>query len=525
MHLHDSIAEKEFSPVEQEVTVSRDDAVLSCCLEALRREEAGDYDTAQMILSHFWGEVGERPNLDGLGDEASAELLLRAGALSGKIGRARQIKGTQEIAKDLISHSSRLYEKLGVMEKVTEAQLELAICYWREGGLEEARDTLKLSLERNTNLASEQRLKSQVTLGIFESSASRYREALRIYADVAPLLGRINNHLLRGAFHNQYALAYKNLGQAEGRSDYIDRAFIEYAAAGYHFEQADHHRYLALVENNLGFLFLTANKPLEAHQHLNRARALFVKLRDKGSIAQVDETRARAFLAQGLNSQAETTVRASVRTLEQGDESSLLAEALITYGTALARLDRFERAYAQFKRAVDVASQAGNQEKAGLAALTIVETLSNYVPPAGLREYYRDAEALLAKSQSPENEDRLGRCARTILAFSEIRANESQTPTASSSTTTKEDAVPGPAQKVGEEQDRSGCSLEEEVLHYERELIQRALETVGGSVTRAARLLGITHQGLAFILNGRHKSLLTVRTPVRRRRKSIFRSQ
>jgi len=61
------------------------------------------------------------------------------------------------------------------------------------------------------------------------------------------------------------------------------------------------------------------------------------------------------------------------------------------------------------------------------------------------------------------------------------------------------------------------------VLNYEGDLIRQALETSRGSVTRAARLLGITHQGLAFILNGRHKSLLSIRTPVKRRRRSIIR--
>lgn len=66
-------------------------------------------------------------------------------------------------------------------------------------------------------------------------------------------------------------------------------------------------------------------------------------------------------------------------------------------------------------------------------------------------------------------------------------------------------------------------SLGELVLRYEGDLIRRALETSGGSVTRAARLLGITHQGLAFILNGRHRNLLSVRTPVRPRRRSIIR--
>jgi DNA-binding NtrC family response regulator len=61
------------------------------------------------------------------------------------------------------------------------------------------------------------------------------------------------------------------------------------------------------------------------------------------------------------------------------------------------------------------------------------------------------------------------------------------------------------------------------VLRYEADLIGRALAASDGSVTRAARMLGVTHQGLAFILNGRHKNLLSARRPVKRRRRSIIR--
>jgi transcriptional regulator with PAS, ATPase and Fis domain len=68
-----------------------------------------------------------------------------------------------------------------------------------------------------------------------------------------------------------------------------------------------------------------------------------------------------------------------------------------------------------------------------------------------------------------------------------------------------------------------GFSLDGEVLRYEGSLIRKALEEAGGSVTRAARLLGVTHQGLAFILNGRHSDLLSIRTPVKKRRRSIIR--
>ena len=69
----------------------------------------------------------------------------------------------------------------------------------------------------------------------------------------------------------------------------------------------------------------------------------------------------------------------------------------------------------------------------------------------------------------------------------------------------------------------TGGPLEEQVLAYESSLIKQALETSDGSVTRAARMLGISHQGLAFILNGRHKDLLAARKPVKRRRRSIIR--
>jgi len=147
-----------------------------------------------------------------------------------------------------------------------------------------------------------------------------------------------------------------------------------------------------------------------------------------------------------------------------------------------------------------------------------------------MREYYRSAEALLAKSQYPGIDNRLGECARAILAAGNSRVDGFKgSPTAGLEVTISLPQANGNGQTdahdpAGLHQAWKGCSLENEVLRYEGDLIKRALEASGGSVTRAARMLGITHQGLAFILNGRHKNLLTVRTPVRHRRKSIFRS-
>ncbi len=68
-----------------------------------------------------------------------------------------------------------------------------------------------------------------------------------------------------------------------------------------------------------------------------------------------------------------------------------------------------------------------------------------------------------------------------------------------------------------------GGTLEEEKNHFEARLIARALERHNGSITPAARELGLTHQGLSDILDGRQSELAAVRRPKRNRRKSIIR--
>jgi transcriptional regulator with PAS, ATPase and Fis domain len=70
-----------------------------------------------------------------------------------------------------------------------------------------------------------------------------------------------------------------------------------------------------------------------------------------------------------------------------------------------------------------------------------------------------------------------------------------------------------------------GCSLQEEVKRFEGELIRRALEAAKGSISGAARLLGISHQTLSFILQGRHKALQPAANLAGKRKRSIIRDK
>src|SRR2546421_2714856 len=467
-------------------------------------EESGKYEEACEALRELWPRVGERPVLESLDARTSAEVLCRVGVLTSCIGSAKQIEGAQEIAKNLISEGIGIFESLQETEKVAEAQTDLAVCYWREGAVDEARVILRAVLDRLSETESEVRALALLRSAIIERSAGRLNEALRIHTEAVQLFEKIDNHTLKGKFHVGLAVTLKKLSEIERRDDYVDRALIEYAAASYHFEQAGHERYRARIENNLGFLLSTVGRFAEAHEHVARARRIFAGLKDKGSVAQVDDTRARVLLAEGKRAEAERAARAAVRALERGDGHALLAEALTTHGVALARTGQYARAHGALERALAVADGVGDREGAGRAALAVVEELGGQLDFGELGAAYKRAADLLKGSQQPGVKDRLLSCSLSLLRK-------------------HADAPPGPSE-FRPPPGWKGFSLLREVRRYERLIIERALKDAGGVVTRAAQFLGFKHHNsLISRINKRHTNLLHVRSPVLPRKRGIIR--
>jgi tetratricopeptide (TPR) repeat protein len=262
-----------------------------CCELARDFENRGEYDEAAEVLSVFWPRIGERPNLEGLERGMAAEVLLRAGVLTGIIGSSRQISDAQEIAKNLISESLTIFQSQRYKNKVAEAQTELALCYWRTGENNEASDLLKLALEQLT-IESELKAKAIIRRAIVDADSDRLSEALQSLTDNAAILQRISSYVLKGCYYQTLGDVFIYLSKSAEPEDYLDRALVEYAAASYHFDLADHKRYRANVENNLGLIYFQINQCKEAHEHLDRARRMFASIKDKGSIAVVDESRA-----------------------------------------------------------------------------------------------------------------------------------------------------------------------------------------------------------------------------------------
>jgi hypothetical protein len=200
-------------------------------------------------------------------------------------------------------------------------------------------------------------------------------------------------------------------------------------------------------------------------------------------------------LAENKLKDAEAVAAGAVSVLERSGQHCPLSEVLVTHGVILARLKKLERAQFTFQRAIEVAHQVGALNKAGLAALTMIEELHDLSPEI-LRSAYDRASEWLAKSQSQDISQRLNAVARKVLLSvgGEVKA-----------------------EAATEVLLNKPCDLQREVLKYEGSLIKQALSKVNGSVTRAAELLNLSYQGLAYIIGTRHKDLLKERSPIRKR--------
>jgi tetratricopeptide (TPR) repeat protein len=482
------------SPKLETAQRNANDKALLWCKTALEQKDRSDYAGAQETMRSLWKRIGERPKTTGLDPSATAEVLFCVGILTSWIGSKNQIRDAQEIAKNLLTESITYFESTRDVTKVAVAQSEIAYCYWREGALNEARSWLEEALEKLT-FEGAARARALLKLTTVEWTAGRFHEALELLDANESLFRKITNHTIKGGYHTELAIIHRNLANMENSLEYFRRAIDEYREAERQFRLAHNEIFRADVINNVGFLLFKLGHYQEAHKYLKEARHLTVKFKDKSHTAQIDESRAQVLIAQGKLAEAERIARRAVSVLRKSGRFCLIAQGLITQGTALARLGRVGRAHFTFRQAIEAAHQVNALNIAGLAALTLLEEIQDLSPEL-LQAAYRQAREWLANSQSPDIKLRLADVAGRVVAsihteLSSDRATEILL------------SEPG--------------GLRAQLEKHERVVIKRALDEVDGRVTHAASLLDMRYQSLAYIIERRHPDLLKKRTPIRRR--------
>lgn len=475
-------------------SLTREGRALLRCRAAAEFIYAGQYEAAREALGDLWRGVGERPEVEGMPPAVAAEVLLRCGTLTGLLGGVKNVSGIQERAKDLLTEAVRLFQSQGNHQKASEAQCELGARYWRLGAHDDARVLMSEALKPLTDADVELKARIHLKRTLVEISEHRYQEALAILKDAEPVFESAGD-TLKGMWHGQKALVLDMLATAEKRADLFDGAVIEYTAAIYHYELAGHERNCAGNANNLAMLLYKLGRYEEAHEQLGRAGSIFAKLQDLGTLAQVDETRARVLMAERKYVEAARVLGGAIQTFERGGESALLADALTLQGAVLARRGADEESAAVLRRAADMAERLGSQSSAGRALLTLIEEHGGRRGLSSEEGYvaYLRADSLLGGTQDAEDVERLRACSRLVMSrLAGVRIHD------------KNFTFYGAVQEL------------------EARLIEQALEEADGSVVRAARLLGLKHQTFTSMLQSRHQGLMSKRTPRVRRLKSII---
>jgi tetratricopeptide (TPR) repeat protein len=482
------------SPKLETAHLNANDEVLRRCMTALELKDREDYAGAQKTMRPYWSRIGQRPHTRELDLPAAAEVLLCVGILTSWIGSKNQVSQAQEIAKNLLTQSITYFDESRDVIKVAVAQSEIAYCYWREGALNEARSWLDEALKKLT-FQGAARARALLKLSTVEWTSGRFRAALEVLEQNEPLFRKITNPTIKGGYHSELAIIHRNLATTENRSEYFQRAIKEYKEAEKNFKLAHNLIYRADVINNVGFLQFKLGRYTEAHKYFHEARRLTVKFKDKARTAQIDESRAQVLIAQGKLTDAERIARRAVSVLRKSGRVCLMAEALITQGTALAKLGRSSHAHVIFRQAIESAHQVNALNIAGLAALTLIEEIQELAPEV-LQAAYRQAREWLANSQSPDIKLRLADVAGLVVAsiHTELSTDEAT-----------------------EILLREPGGLRAQLEKHERVVIKRALAEVNGRVTHAASLLDMRYQSLAYIIERRHPDLLKKRTPIRRR--------
>ena len=272
--------------------------VLEACGAAKELEDAGKYLDAAAALAPYWSGPGCEP-ADVGGPCERAHLHLRAGSITGWLGKVQGLAGYQEKAKDLLGRSVYLFEQDGDDEGAAEARTAMAVAYWREGAFSEAGAVLDAVTSNGAAVGRRAMLHALLAKALVARSAGRYVDAAEALRSAEPLLSPEDPPRTYCTFHNGRAASCHFLAVSTGLVDFLERAEHDYlAASGYAELVGGNDYFLGAVENNLCLVYLQQRKYDAAREHALRSIRLYEGVGNWKATASSYESLARVCAAE-----------------------------------------------------------------------------------------------------------------------------------------------------------------------------------------------------------------------------------
>jgi len=316
--------------------------VLRVIEEARDAELCRNLDLFRDILSGFWENIAEEPDISSFDPPVRAELLRLCGVFLSQYGRARGLPDYQNRAKDILSRAARLFDEGNVPDKAAETRVALANCYFSAGEITEYDDILK-TVKADFDGKPDHPVSIQIDLNqLFAAVLQKnFDQAESFIEKITSVISREHDVRLRTQFHNLAGIAYHRMGD-------VDKSFRHAKESVDIARAANNFMLLALNLNNLANTYRTCGELKRALATSNEAIAITEARGDRGWTAHILDTKALIYLDQCEYNESLKIIEESIEIFVEGEDYGGLTDSMWTKCLCLLRLDRFTDALRVF---------------------------------------------------------------------------------------------------------------------------------------------------------------------------------
>lgn len=387
------------------------------CAIARDQIDVGNCEAACKILEPWW-TFGNSPRIEGLNQISCADLLFTAGQVAGYVATSVHLLRGQRHSEQLLNGSIALFEQLGFAQRALEARISLAWCFHRQGLFDLARSTLAEVLEAVSEENRDLRSLTLMRIGSLERDAGRVKDALiRLEEALTESCGP----WVAGRCYLELASTHKDLAITEDSKFHFNQAMDFYTKGINQLAAVGHHRYEAVVENNIGLLLLGVKAYEESERHLLRARGRFEVLSDSLRGAQVNDTLTRLYIETQKYAEAQEAIDQAIKIFELADGEMMLVDALTTAGILAVKQQQHIEAKKSFEAACRVAEWCGDNERAGQALLIMFEELCDRLEFVENVQIVEKIKRLLATTQQTNLHQRVEKCTQQLAHLERMK--------------------------------------------------------------------------------------------------------
>ncbi len=329
-----------------------DNAAVSRLIEEARNAELSrNFEVWQKVFEEVWSNIENEPDFSEFEESQQAELYRLAGYFLSNVGKVKNLPFYQERGKDLLTKAITFFSRLNNKDRVAEANIMLALCYFYEGAIIECESILdQAEVEFDGSHLNPRYLQIRIHQLITLHLKREFQNALKIIDEIIVPMEFCADEKLCSLFHQKAGLIYRGIHQ-------YDKAIYHYHQAIRFAEDLNNLEFICNTHNNLAFLYNKTREFELAHLNSNEAIDIAYKNDFIGWLPHFLDTKALIYFDEGHYELSLQTIDEAISIFKRGEDANGLTESLWNKCKFLLHQNRKEEAILLFTEMIPIASQ------------------------------------------------------------------------------------------------------------------------------------------------------------------------